>query len=172
MQDQENQAVRVLFVCLGNICRSPMAEGVFRSLVEAAGAAERVIIDSAGTSDYHAGHSPDQRAQRTLRSRNIDISRLRARQVTEADFEAFDHIFAMDRTNLEKLISSAPAEHRAKIRLFLDLAPDAGVREVPDPYFGGDEGFGHVLALIDMASSRLLAELDITAPPNSKAPQR
>lgn len=165
MQEHDNQSVRVLFVCLGNICRSPMAEGVFRSMVEAAGAAERVIIDSAGTSDYHAGHSPDQRAQRTLRARGIDISHLRARQVTAADFEAFDQIFAMDQTNLEKLLSRAPAEHRDKIRLFLDLAPDAGVREVPDPYFGGEEGFGHVLALIDMASARLVAELDLAAPP-------
>jgi protein-tyrosine phosphatase len=151
----------ILFVCLGNICRSPMAEGVFRRMVEDAGAGGLVRIDSAGTSDYHAGHSPDRRAQRALRAIGIDISALRARQVSETDFVRFDRIYAMDRSNLENLLARAAPEHHRKIALFLDLVPGIGVTDVPDPYFGGEEGFAHVLGLVTAASRNLALELGL-----------
>lgn len=153
----ENQAVtRILFVCLGNICRSPMAEGVFRKMAGEAGILDRLIIDSSGTSDYHAGHAPDPRAQRALIARGIDISDLRARKVTPQDFETFDMIFAMDQANLDTLLSRADEAHHHKIKLFLELAPQLREKNVPDPYFGGEEGFSHALALIESASRGLI----------------
>ena len=144
----------VLFVCLGNICRSPLAEGAMRRLAEAESAA--LEIDSAGTGDWHIGHAPDPRAQAEALRRGLDISMLRARQVTEEDFHRFDHIVAMDAKNLADLLAMQPDGARAALSLLLDHAEGG---DVPDPYYGGDGGFEHVLDLIEAASQGLLAEL-------------
>lgn len=151
--------IRVLFVCLGNICRSPMAEGVFRRLVEEAGYADLVEIDSAGTHAYHVGEPPDPRAQAAARRRGVDISGLRGRQARREDFARFDYVLAMDQENHAHLLSLAPAEHAHKVRLFLEFATRAQTRAVPDPYFGGEAGFDRVLDLIEDAAAGLLAEV-------------
>lgn len=151
--------VRVLFVCMGNICRSPTAHGVFRKKVEEAGLAHLVEVDSAGTHAYHVGNPPDKRAQGTARGRGIRLDDLRARQVHRDDFEYFDYILAMDRDNLEILVDLCPAEHRAKVRLFMDLAPDWGISEVPDPYYGGASGFERVFDMVEAASVGLVEEI-------------
>jgi protein-tyrosine phosphatase len=150
---------RILFVCLGNICRSPMAEGVFRRLVEAEGLAQRFEIDSAGLGAWHLGQAPDDRAQAAARARGIDISGQSARQVRQDDFDRFDLLLVMDRSNLAELKRAAPREARAKIRPFLDFAPHVGTKDVPDPFYGGTEGFDHALDLIESAARGLLAEL-------------
>lgn len=157
--------VRVLFVCMGNICRSPTAAGVFRALVEREGLADRVVVDSAGTHAYHAGEGADRRALRTAANRGVDLSQHVARGVRGTDFESFDFILAMDRENLAELVSRAPAAARTRIRLFMEYAEPqrsgAGrvVAEVPDPYYGGPDGFDHVLDLIEAASAGLLVEV-------------
>ncbi|MFP5441614.1 MAG: low molecular weight protein-tyrosine-phosphatase [Gammaproteobacteria bacterium] len=151
--------VGVLFVCLGNICRSPTAEGVFRARVAAAGLADRIRIDSAGTAGWHAGKPPDARSIRYAAQRGIDISALRARQVAPADFLQFDVVLAMDNDNREALLRMAPPAQRHKVALFLDHAPAAGVREVPDPYYGGAEDFARVLDLVEQAADGLLGRL-------------
>jgi protein-tyrosine phosphatase len=151
--------IRVLFVCLGNICRSPMAEGVFRHQVEAAGLADRVHIDSAGTHAYHIDEPPDPRAQSTAAQYGADIGGLRGRQVTLRDIEEYHYVLAMDNENLANLRKLAPVEHHHKIRLFLEYANDRPEEEVPDPYFGGISGFHRVLDLIDVASAGLLDDL-------------
>ena len=119
---------------MGNICRSPTAHGIFRRLVEQEGLADRILIDSAGTHAYHIGKPPDERAQATALKRGFDLSDLRARQAAAADFEAFDFVLAMDRENHEILASLCPAGYEERLSLFLDYAPDIGIREVPDPY--------------------------------------
>jgi len=151
--------VRVLFVCLGNICRSPMAEGVLRKLVEEAGLADRVEIDSAGTHAYHVNEPPDPRAQAAAARRGIDISRLRGRQVQREDFARFDYILAMDEENYAHLQARCPPGHAHKTRLFLEYATRATTRVVPDPYYGGESGFDRVLDLIEDAAAGLLAEI-------------
>ena len=151
---------KVLFVCLGNICRSPTAEGVFRKHILDAKREADFIIDSAGTGSWHAGNPPDERATYAALIRDIDLSSQRARQVRIGDFEAFDYILAMDEDNFSSLISTAPQELHEKIHLFLDFAPELGVREVPDPYYGGEQGFDHVLDLIEAASRGLLNHID------------
>ena len=150
---------RVLFICLGNICRSPMAEGVFRRVVEEQGLADRFEIDSAGLGDWHVGQAPDTRAQAAARARGIDISRQCARQVRPEDFAHFDLLLVMDRSNRAELARLAPLEARSKIRHFLDFAPETGAKDVPDPFFGGAEGFDHALDLIEAAARGLLAAL-------------
>jgi len=150
---------RVLFVCLGNICRSPTADAVFRTLVKQAGLTDRIEVDSAGTGDWHIGHAPDERARQAAESRGYSMEGLRARQVTSQDFERFDAILAMDRANLIDLRKLSPPDYHHKIRLFMDYASEYGVREVPDPYYGGDEGFYHVLELVESASQHLIEEL-------------
>lgn len=150
---------RLLFVCLGNICRSPMAEGVFRRVAEEEGVLERFEIDSAGMGDWHAGQAPDTRAQAAARNRGIDISGQSARQVTLADYARFDLLLAMDSSNYEELTQLAPKKARHKVRQFLDFAPGAGTRDVPDPFYGGSEGFDHALDLIEQAARGLLVEL-------------
>ncbi len=152
----KTEKISVLFVCMGNICRSPMAEGVFRQQVEAAGLAERIHIDSAGTHAYHVGEPPDPRAQETAARRDIDLSTQRARRVTREDLALFDFILAMDRDNLAILHDIAEPEHRERIRLFMEFAPEMKVREVPDPYYGGQGGFDRVLDLVEAASAGLL----------------
>jgi protein-tyrosine phosphatase len=151
--------VRILFVCLGNICRSPTAEVVFRAVAQR-DAPELVLeIDSAGTAAYHVGELPDQRMRQAAARRGYDLSTLRARVVEPDDFEHYDLILAMDRENLRVLERRAPPEPRGRLRLFLDFAPEAGVSEVPDPYYGGPNGFEDVLDLIEAASRGLIEHL-------------
>jgi len=145
--------MRVLFVCTGNICRSPTAAGVFAHLVRLAGLQEAVQVESAGTHDYHVGSPPDLRAQHHARQRGYDLSALRARQVRRRDFAEFDLIVAMDRGHLEILEDNCPDEHRGKLRM---LIPG---RDVPDPYYGGPEGFHRVLDLVEGACLALLDEV-------------
>ena len=151
--------VRVLFVCLGNICRSPMAEGVLRRLVTEAGYAERVHIDSAGTHAYHVGEPPDERAAAAALRRGIDISALRGRRAVEADIASHDYVLAMDHENYAHLRALSPPGHEHKVRLFLEFASRTTERAVPDPYFGGPSGFDRVLDLIEDAAEGLLAEI-------------
>ncbi|MEQ8263398.1 low molecular weight protein-tyrosine-phosphatase [Pseudohaliea sp.] len=149
----------VLFVCLGNICRSPTADAVFREQVARAGLAGRVRIDSCGTAGYHVGEPPDARATAAAARRGYDLSPLRARQFDPADFERFDYILAMDESNLAHLEARRPEGYRGRLDLFLALAPALGRREVPDPYYGGERGFEEVLDLVEQAGEALLAEL-------------
>lgn len=147
--------VRVLFVCLGNICRSPMAEGVFAKVAGEEGLGDIVEIDSAGTSSWHIDEPPDGRAQEAAREIGVDISELRGRQVRARDFDDFDFLIAMDESNLAKLRAAAPAACHDRIQLFLDFAADTGRADVPDPYYGGADGFRYVLDLIERASRGL-----------------
>lgn len=153
---QESRQVSVLFVCMGNICRSPTAEGAFTKLINERRLSGRFRIDSAGTHDYHIGKSPDPRSRQAAASRGIDLSRLRARQVRPADFEEFDYILAMDADNLRDLKALCPDPQTCRVGLLLDYAPHLGVREVPDPYFGGPQGFERVLDLVEVAALGLL----------------
>jgi low molecular weight protein-tyrosine phosphatase len=150
---------RILFVCLGNICRSPMAEGVFRRAAEEKGVLHLFDIDSAGLGHWHIGQAPDTRAQNAARKRGIDISGQSARQVKHGDFARFDLILAMDGENYRELVQLAPRELRQKIRHFLDFAPQTTTKDVPDPFFGGPGGFDHALDLIEQAAYGLLADL-------------
>jgi protein-tyrosine phosphatase len=154
---------RVLFVCLGNICRSPTAEGVFRHLLRQEASELQVEVDSAGTADYHLGEPPDLRSQRAAMRRGIDLGGLRARQVTPADFASFDLILAMDRANLLELEAMRPKNSRARVRLFLEYAPELGRLEVPDPYYRDASGFEEVLDFSAAASRGLLADLQKVA---------
>ncbi|KVM77390.1 phosphotyrosine protein phosphatase [Burkholderia ubonensis] len=151
--------VAICFVCLGNICRSPTAEGVMRHQVEAAGLADRIDVDSAGTGDWHVGEPPDVRAQAAARTRGYDLSALRARQVGAADFERFDLLLAMDEANLAELRRRCPVQHRDKVRLLMEFAPGATASEVADPYFGGAQGFEQVLDQCEAACRGLLDTL-------------
>lgn len=151
--------VSVLFVCMGNICRSPTAEGVFRKVVADAGMTERVHIESAGTHAYHSGATPDHRAQSAAQRRGIALHEIRARRVSDDDFELFDYILVMDRDNLQELLVRVPEAYRNKVHLFLEFAGGTEVSEVPDPYYGGASGFELVLDLIEQASQRLLEHI-------------
>lgn len=151
--------MRILFVCLGNICRSPTAEVVFRAVASREAPDIVLEIDSAGTAGYHVGELPDRRTRQAAARRGYDLSALRARVVEPRDFEYFDLILAMDRENLRALERRAPAERRERLRLFLDFAPETGISEVPDPYYGGPNGFEDVLDLIEAASRGLLQHL-------------
>lgn len=150
---------RVLFVCLGNICRSAMAHGVFAHMAARAGMGDVFFVDSAGTGSWHIGNPPDPRAIEAAAQRGVDISGQRARQISAGDFEDFDLLLAMDRTNLSNMRALAPEPHACKLRLFLDDAPELGLAEVPDPYYGGDDGFEEVLDLVEAGSRALLARL-------------
>lgn len=151
--------IGVLFVCMGNICRSPTAHGVFRHLVASSDLMDRIDIDSAGTHAYHVGNPPDPRTVSTARRRGIDLSDLRARQVDLGDLYQYDYVLAMDDYNLSLLHELAVPEVAHKIRLFLEFAPQSGRREVPDPYYGGAEGFEQVFDLVQAASEGLLADI-------------
>jgi protein-tyrosine phosphatase len=153
------KTVKVLFVCMGNICRSPTAQGVFARHVAETNLTEVIEIDSAGTHAYHVGEPPDSRASEAARRRGVDLSDQKARRVQETDFESFDYVLAMDESNYEDLASLCLPEHRVKLHLFLDFAPELGTREVPDPYYGGTTGFERVLDLIETASAGLLARI-------------
>jgi protein-tyrosine phosphatase len=156
---QAMKPVKVLFVCTGNICRSPTAEGVFKALVEKASLADEITSDSAGTGDYHIGEAPDPRTQSAARSRGYDLSPLCARQVRRLDFSEFDYILAMDESHLRQLKELSPPEHAGKVKLFMDFAGEGAGREVPDPYYGGAQGFEHVLDMVEQASRGLLDHL-------------
>ena len=155
----ERAKISVLFVCTGNICRSPTAEGVFRHCVEKAGVVARITSDSAGTHDYHVGEPPDPRTQAAARRRGYELGALRARRVRREDFEVFDYVLAMDEANLRQLERLCPREHAHKLKLFLDFAGGMP-REVPDPYYGGPDGFERVLDLVEKAAQGLLRHLD------------
>jgi protein-tyrosine phosphatase len=148
----------VLFVCMGNICRSPTAEGVFRYHAELSGVLDRLHIDSAGTHAYHTGEPADRRARAAAERRGVSLEGIRARRVVAADFERFDYILAMDEENLARLRSESPEEHQHKLRLFLEFATGQE-DEVPDPYYGGAAGFERVLDLVEEASRGLLETL-------------
>jgi protein-tyrosine phosphatase len=150
---------RVLFVCMGNICRSPTAEGVFRQVLAKHAPDLHIEVDSAGTHDYHVGSPPDHRAIAAARRRGIDLSGLRARMVCAEDFETFDLILAMDDDNLRELRRRAPVTHHERIRLMMEFAPNAPSRHVPDPYYGGPQGFEEVLDLLEEAAQGLVAQL-------------
>lgn len=155
----QNHTVSVLFVCLGNICRSPTADGIFRGLVEQAGLEHRIRVDSAGTGAWHVGNAPDPRTQQAAAQRGYDLSRLRARQAIEDDFHQFDLILAMDQSNYNDLMDLQPSNSRASLQMFLAYAPELGVRDVPDPYYGGQDGFEQVLDLVETAGQNLLEQL-------------
>lgn len=146
----------VIFFCMGNICRSPTAHGVFRDLVHQAGLAERIRIDSAGTHNYHPGEPPDPRSQRHARTRGYELSDLRARQLARADFEQAHLLLAMDHDNLALAQTMCPPEHHHKLRRFTEFCLRHKASVVPDPYFGGAEGFEHVLDLVEDACEGLL----------------
>jgi len=147
---------KILLVCMGNICRSPLAEGVLRQRIGEAGLATELSCDSAGTQGYHAGEAPDPRAQQVARERGLDLASLRARRVMATDFRDFDWVLAMDRHNLSVLTGECPPEYRHKLQLFLEFAGEAG-GEVPDPYYGSIEGFYEVLTRCERGAAGLIA---------------
>ncbi|MBY6205775.1 low molecular weight phosphotyrosine protein phosphatase [Halomonas denitrificans] len=149
--------IRILYVCMGNICRSPTAKGVFDRTLREAGI--EFVSESAGTHDYHVGRAPDPRAVRAALDAGIDIADDVARQVAVEDFHAFHRIYVMDRANHAALQRLRPADARAELRLVMDLVPDYGVDEVPDPYYGGDEGFVRVIDMLEAAALALVSEL-------------
>jgi protein-tyrosine phosphatase len=150
---------KVLFVCMGNICRSPMAEGMFRKAIEAAGLDRHVVADSAGTHAYHVGSAPDPRAQQAVQRRGADIAQLRGRKVADADFEDFDYILVMDGDNYSQLIQRAPSHHHGKIRRLLSFSRKYPNLDVVDPYYGGAQGFEENLDMIEDAVQGLIREI-------------
>lgn len=148
--------VKVLFVCMGNICRSPTAQGIFAALLEREGLQNVIEVDSAGTHSYHIGNPPDRRAQASAQRRGIDLSGLRARRVEQRDFEQFDYVLAMDQENYRHLEALCRDDHRRKLRLFMEFAPHLNEPEVPDPYYGGASGFERVLDMVEEAAQGLL----------------
>ncbi len=147
---------RVLFVCLGNICRSPTAHGVFESLVKKKGYTDKIIVDSAGTSGWHIGKKPDSRTIKEAKKRGYNLQYIRSRKAVAEDFSNFDYILAMDKDNLFELKKLKPKNYKGKLELFLNYSPETVYREVPDPYYGGEKGFTLVLDLIEEASEKLL----------------
>lgn len=154
-----NKKIRVLFCCMGNICRSPTAQGVFRKLVETEGLRGVIGTDSAGTHAYHVGEPPDRRAQETALRRAIDLSDLRARLITPEDFSRFEYVLAMDQENFHDLSAICPPGAERKLIPFMDFAPHLRLREVPDPYSGTVDGFERVFDLVEAASVGLLADI-------------
>jgi protein-tyrosine phosphatase len=144
---------------MGNICRSPTAQGVFRQLLDREGLQAVIGTDSAGTHGYHRGEPPDLRAQDAARRRGIDLSDLRARQVEPEDFSRFEYVLAMDRENYRNLSEICPSGTEKRLRLFMDFAPHLRTREVPDPYYGGNTGFERVFDLVEDACEGLLADI-------------
>ncbi|SCA56325.1 putative Protein-tyrosine-phosphatase [Candidatus Terasakiella magnetica] len=151
--------VKVLFVCLGNICRSPTAEGVFRELVSQKGLKSQIVTDSAGTGDWHVGKAPDSRAQKAAEARGYDLSDLRGRQAKSKDFMDYDYVLAMDHNNYADLQTICPSGYEERLHMFLSFDPDSPEVEVPDPYFGGPAGFDYVLDLVEEASEGLLKDI-------------
>ena len=154
-----NNKIKVLFVCMGNICRSPTAHGIFRKMVEDAGLQAQIEIDSAGTHAYHVGNPPDSRSLQTGRGRGLDFSDLSARQAKSADFDNFDYVLAMDKDNFRNLKAICPEGQESRLYMFMDFAPHLKIKEVPDPYYGGDSGFEQVFDMVEAASKGLLEEI-------------
>lgn len=150
---------RVLFVCMGNICRSPTAHGVFEALVKDSGVTERISVDSAGTHAYHVGEPPDLRSQATAQKNGIDLSNQRAQKVKPSDFEVFDYIIAMDSSNYQDLLSITPKPLHDKVYRLMDFATLSKATDVPDPYYGGDQGFDNVFTMVSEACEGLLTHL-------------
>jgi protein-tyrosine phosphatase len=150
---------KILFVCLGNICRSPTAHGVLLKKAELAGLKDQIEVDSCGTGSWHIGQPPDERTVEAAEARGYDLSELRARRLNASDYKNFDYILAMDTRNLADVIKNAPSDYSGKIKLFLDYAPHFNMTEVPDPYYGGQDGFERVLELIEAACDGLLDEI-------------
>ena len=153
------QKHRILFVCMGNICRSPTAEGLLIEKVNAENASLKFEIDSCGTHDYHLGHPPDTRSQEAAAQRGIDLSGLRSRKIRSSDFEYYDLILVMDNLNLLNLMRLCPDDHKYKIKLMLDYLPGHSLNEVPDPYYGGERGFEEVLDILEEAIEALYEDL-------------
>lgn len=151
--------IRVLFCCMGNICRSPTAHGVFEALVKASGLEDVIVVDSAGTHAYHVGEPPDRRSQQTAFAHGVDLSQQRARRVGREDFHRFDYILAMDRDNYRNLAAICPAGMEDRLCLFLDFAGGLDEDEVPDPYYGGVKGFERVFNMVEIAAAGLLEEI-------------
>lgn len=156
---QPPQKIKVLFVCMGNICRSPSAEGVFRAMVQTSGLKDYVEVASAGTHAYHVGEQADPRSRKAAASRNIDIENHRAQHLKKKHFEEYDYIVVMDHANHRNALEICPPGHCDKLHYFMDFAPQLNVKEVPDPYFGGVDGFEHVLDLIEAASAGLMSDI-------------
>jgi protein-tyrosine phosphatase len=156
------EKIKVLFVCMGNICRSPTAEGVFTKLIAEKNLDSQFAVDSAGTHAYHVGNPPDFRAQQAALRRGVELQHLRARKFHSSDFEYFDYVLAMDDDNYAILINACPNEHKDKVKYFLEYAPHLGVREVPDPYYGEKLGFERVLDMVEDASLGFLGTLQKT----------
>ena len=153
--------VTVLFICSGNICRSPTAQGVLEGKVTQAGLTQKVFVDSAGTHGFHVGSPPDNRAQRAATRRGFDLSRQRSRRIVDGDFANFDYLIGMDHDNMHKLREACPPAHYDKLSLFMEFVADAEVEEVPDPYYGGTHGFERVLDLAEQASDALLEQIRV-----------
>ncbi len=149
--------IRVLFVCMGNICRSPVAQGVFEELVKREGLEDEISADSAGTGSWIVADPPDERARMSAKLRGIDISKQKARRITPGDFDSFDYILTMDKENFR--VVSSVGSGNAEVRPFLDYAESSPETEVPDPYFGGESGFERVLDLVEEASEGLLEDI-------------
>lgn len=151
--------IRVLMVCLGNICRSPLAQGVMEQRLRKSGLFHGVLVDSAGTHGYHVGEAPDPRAVEAASRRGYDISGQRARRIRDGDFQSFDYILGMDQENLQNLMARCPGPEVDRLKLLLDFAPGSDGQEVPDPYYGGEEGFERALDLIEAAVDGLIREI-------------
>ena len=154
---KNNGKLSILFVCMGNICRSPTAEGVFKSMLDKSDIGKEVTVDSAGTHAYHIGEPPDNRTILAAKKRGVSLNHLRARLIDDSDFEKFDYIIAMDKTNLLHLKNKTSEKYHSKIHLFLNFSK--GNLDVPDPYYGDADGFEHVLDLVEQASKGLLIEI-------------
>ena len=155
---KHTETVKVLFVCMGNICRSPTAHGVFQTMIDRHDLGDRILVDSAGTHSYHIGSTPDPRSQYTARSRGVDLSRQRARQFLSEDFLDFDYLIAMDRSNFADMAAIKPDEASATLSLMLEYSKQYDSKEVPDPYFG-DDGFDLVFEMVSEASEGLLEHI-------------
>lgn len=168
------KVIKVLFVCMGNICRSPTAEGVFRHILRQKGLDDRIEVDSAGTHGYHVGEAPDQRTQRAAASRNYDLSDMRARKVAAQDMEYFDLILAMDQNNLDVLRRVCPPDKQDRLGLFMSYSKNFDDDEVPDPYYGLGHGFDLVLDMVEDAANGLLESLEqrLREEPDSVSPKK
>ncbi len=153
------EKIKVLFICMGNICRSPTAEGVFTRLIKSEKIDKQFIIDSAGTHAYHVGDAPDLRAQKAAKDRGIDLAKIRARKVIVGDYEDYDYLLVMDTDNYDLVMEFCPAEYKHKVKYFLEYAPHLDTIEVPDPYYGGKYGFERVLDMVEEASIGFLNTL-------------
>lgn len=158
-QSKPIDKVKVLFVCMGNICRSPSAEAVFHNHIETSDLKPYVEVASAGTHDYHVGQPADHRSHKAALDRGIDMGQHRAQHFKKEHFDEYDYILVMDDTNYNHVMKMCPNNHQEKVHYFLDFAPQLGVREVPDPYYGGPDGFEHVLDLIEAATAGLMSEI-------------